>query len=131
MYTEKLMKRFMAPQNVGQIKGASGIGKVGNPVCGDIMKVYLKIENNIVTDAKMKTFGCAAAIVSADIAMDLIKGKTVEEAGKVTNQDVLNVVGEVPSQKIHCSILAKEAIEEAIKDYKKKLEKEAMLKAKK
>lgn len=130
MYTEKLMKRFMSPQNVGQIKGASGIGKVGNPVCGDIMKVYLKIEDNVVTDAKMKTFGCAAAIVSADIAMDLIKGKTVEEAAKVTNQDVLDIVGEVPSQKVHCSILAKEAIEEAIKDYRKKLEK-AMLKAKK
>ena len=126
MYTEKVMKRFMSPKNVGTIKGASGIGKVGNPVCGDIMKVYLKIEDEVVVDAKMKTFGCAAAIVSADIAMDLVKGKTVEEAAKVTNQDVLDVVGEVPSQKIHCSILAKEAIEEALKDYKKKLEKAAL-----
>ena len=126
MYSEKLMQRFVAPKNVGQIKGASGTGKVGNPVCGDIMKVYLKIEDNVVTDAKMKTFGCAAAIVSADIAMDLIKGKTVEQAAKVTNQDVLNIIGEVPPQKIHCSILAKEAIEEAIKDYHKKLEKAAL-----
>ena len=130
MYTEKVMKRFMSPKNVGTIKGASGIGKVGNPVCGDIMKVYLKIEDEVVVDAKMKTFGCAAAIVSADIAMDLVKGKTIEEAAKVTNQDVLDVVGEVPSQKIHCSILAKEAIEEALKDYRKKLEK-ATLKGKK
>jgi len=123
MYTQRVMDRFMSPKNVGMIKGAEGVGQVGNPICGDIMKVYLKIKDGIITDAKMKTFGCAAAIVSADIAIDLIKGKTIEEALKVTNKDVLNIMGEVPPQKIHCSILAQESIEEAVKDYYKKQEK--------
>lgn len=121
MYSEKVMKLFEHPKNTGEIRGASGIGTVGNAACGDIMKIYLKVdENEVITDAKFKTFGCAAAIVSSDVAIDLIKGKTVDEALKVTNQDVLNVLGEMPSNKIHCSVLAQEAIEEAIKDYRKR-----------
>lgn len=121
MYSEKVMKLFEHPKNTGEIRGASGIGTVGNATCGDIMKIYLKVdENEVITDAKFKTFGCAAAIVSSDVAIDLIKGKTVDEALKVTNQDVLNVLGEMPSNKIHCSVLAQEAIEEAVKDYRKR-----------
>lgn len=121
MYSEKVMKLFAHPKNTGEIRGASGIGTVGNPACGDIMKIYLKVdENEVITDAKFKTFGCAAAIVSSDVAIDLIKGKTIDEALKVTNQDVLNVLGEMPSNKIHCSVLAQEAIEEAVKDYRKR-----------
>ncbi|KAI4453912.1 iron-sulfur cluster assembly enzyme nifu [Holotrichia oblita] len=112
------------------IKSASGTGKVGNATCGDIMKVYLKIdENEVITQAKVKTFGCAAAIVSSDVAMDLVKGKTVEEALKVTNKDVLDVIGQVPANKIHCSILAQEAIAEAIKDYRKQQAKAQKTKA--
>ncbi len=121
MYNEKVMKIFQHPKNTGEIRGASGIGTVGNAACGDIMKIFIKVdENEVIVDAKVKTFGCAAAIVSSDVAIDLIKGKTVDEALKVTNQDVLDVLGEMPAHKIHCSILAQEAIEEAVKDYRKK-----------
>lgn len=121
MYNEKVMKLFQHPKNTGEIRGASGVGTVGNASCGDIMKIYLKIdENEIITDAKFKTFGCAAAIVSSDVAVSLIKGKSIDDALKVTNQDVLDVLGEMPAHKIHCSVLAQEAIEEAIKDYRKK-----------
>jgi nitrogen fixation NifU-like protein len=120
MYTEKLMQRFANPKNAGMVKNANGVGKVGNTTCGDLMKVYFKInENEVITEAKVKTFGCAAAIVSSDVAMDLVKGKTVAEALEVTNQDVLNLIGPVPQNKVHCSILAQEAIAEAIKDYRK------------
>lgn len=129
MYTDKVMKRFQHPKNTGEIRGASGVGTVGNAACGDIMKIYLKVdENEVIIDAKVKTFGCAAAIVSSDVAVDLIKGKTIDEAMKVTNQDVLDVLGEMPSHKIHCSVLAQEAIAEAVKDYRKKqLRKQAKL----
>ncbi len=129
MYNEKVMKRFQHPKNTGEIRGASGIGTVGNTACGDVMKVYLKVdENEVITDAKVKTFGCAAAIVSSDIAIDLIKGKTIDEALKVSNQDVLDQMGDVPDNKIHCSILAQEAVEMAVKDYRKKqLRKQAKL----
>ena len=107
------------------IKNADGVGTVGNPACGDIMKIYLKIENEKITDAKFKTFGCAAAISSSDVAMDLIKDKTVEQALKVTNKDVLAQLGELPPQKIHCSVLAQEAIHAAVEDYRKKQRKKA------
>jgi len=129
MYTDKVMKRFQHPKNTGEIRGASGVGTVGNAACGDIMKIYLKVdENEVIIDAKVKTFGCAAAIVSSDVAVDLIKGKTIDEAMKVTNQDVLDILGEMPSHKIHCSVLAQEAIAEAVKDYRKKqLRKQAKL----
>lgn len=121
MYNKKVMEIFQNPQNVGEIKGASGVGTVGNEACGDIMKLFLKIdENDVIIDAKFKTFGCAAAIVSSSVATEIIKGKTVEEALKVTNEEILNIVGGLPDHKIHCSILAKEAIEKAVADYRKK-----------
>ena len=121
MYNEKVIKRFSHPKNTGEIRGASGVGTVGNATCGDIMKIYIKVdENEVITDAKVKTFGCAAAIASSDVAVDLIKDKTIDEALQITNQDVLDVLGELPAQKIHCSILAQEAIDAAVKDYRKK-----------
>ena len=125
MYSENVIDRFTNPRNTGMIKNADGVGTVGNPACGDIMKIYLKIENEKITDAKFKTFGCAAAISSSDVAMDLIKDKTVEQALKVTNKDVLAQLGELPPQKIHCSVLAQEAIHAAVEDYRKKQRKKA------
>ncbi len=129
MYTEKVMKRFQHPKNMGEIRGASGVGTVGNTSCGDVMKIYLRVdEDEMITDAKVKTFGCAAAIASSDVAVDLIKGKSIDDALKVTNQDVLDVLGDMPTHKIHCSVLAQEAIAEAVKDYRKKqLRKQAKL----
>ena len=124
MYSKKVLDIFKQPKNVGLIKNASGVGQVGNAKCGDIMRIYLKIEDNIIVDAKFKTFGCVAAIVSTDIACDKLKGKTVEGALKITNEDILKEMGEIPTNKIHCSVLAKEGIEEAVKDYYKKLEKQ-------
>jgi len=126
MYTENVIDRFTNPRNAGMIKNADGVGTVGNPTCGDIMKIYLKVENETIVDAKFKTFGCAAAISSSDVAMDLIKGKTIEEALKVTNKDVLNELGELPPVKIHCSILAQEGIQAAVEDYRKKQIKKAL-----
>ena len=131
MYSENVIDRFTNPRNTGMIKNADGVGTVGNPTCGDIMKIYLKIEDEKITDAKFKTFGCAAAISSSDVAMDLIKGKTVEEALKVTNKDVMAQLGELPPQKIHCSILAEEAIQAAVEDYRKKQVKKALKSANK
>ena len=130
MYSEKVIDRFTNPKNTGLIKNADGVGEVGNPACGDIMKVYLKVEDEKITDCKFKTFGCAAAISSSDVAMDLIKGKTIDQALKVTNKDVLNELGELPPQKIHCSILAQEAIQSAVEDYRKKQIKKAKKDAK-
>ena len=124
MYNEKVLKIFEHPKNVGTAKDANGVGKVGNPACGDVMKITVHIdERGIITDAKFKTFGCVSAIASSDVACEMIKGKTVEGALKVTNKDVLDVLGGLPPVKIHCSVLAKEAIEAAIKDYKKKIAK--------
>ena len=125
MYNEKVMNIFQNPEHMGDLKGANAVGQVGNMACGDIMKIYLKIENEKITDAKFKTFGCAAAISSSDVAMDLIKDKTVEQALKVTNKDVLAQLGELPAQKIHCSVLAQEAIHAAVEDYRKKQRKKA------
>lgn len=124
MYSDKVMEIFQNPTNAGIIKGATTTGQVGNAKCGDIMRIYLKIENDIITDAKFKTFGCAAAIVSTNIACDKIKGKTVEEALQVTNQEILAEMGAIPANKIHCSVLAQEVIKDAIDNYYKKLEKE-------
>ena len=117
MYNEKVMEIFSNPKNVGVIDDANAIGTVGNPSCGDIMKLYLKIEDNIIKDAKFETFGCAAAIVSSSVATEIIKGKTIEEALQLNNADIIEELGGLPAQKIHCSVLAKEAIEEAIKYY--------------
>ena len=123
MYNEKVMEIFKNPRNVGEIKNPSGVGTVGNEVCGDIMQLYLKVnDKDVITDAKFKTFGCAAAIVSSSIATEIIKGKTINEALKLENQGILDYIGGLPPHKIHCSILAKEAIEEAVKDYRKKQE---------
>ena len=117
MYNEKVMEAFKNPKNVGEIENASGVGTVGNASCGDIMQISLKIENNIIVDAKFKTFGCAAAIATSSTATDMIIGMTVEEALKVTNKKVVECLGGLPSQKIHCSVLAEEAIKKAIEDY--------------
>lgn len=124
MYNEIVMERFQNPRNAGMIINADGVGQVGNVRCGDIMKIYLRIEKGVIQDAKFKTFGCVSAIASTDVACDMIKGKTVEQALKVTNQDVINELHGLPDVKIHCSVLAQEAIAEAVSDYYKKLEKE-------
>ena len=121
MYNEKVVEIFTNPKNVGEIKDANAIGQVGNPACGDIMKLYLKInDKGIIEDAKFQTFGCAAAIVSSSVATEMIKGKTIEEALKLENQEILDYLGGLPAHKIHCSVLAKEAIESAIDNYNKK-----------
>ena len=117
MYNDKVMDAFQNPKNVGEIENASGVGTVGNASCGDIMQISLKIENDIIVDAKFKTFGCAAAIATSSTATDMIIGMTVEEALKVTNKKVVECLGGLPSQKIHCSVLAEEAIKKAIEDY--------------
>ena len=117
MYNEKVMDVFKNPKNVGEIENPSGSGTVGNASCGDIMQITLKIEDNIIVDAKFKTFGCAAAIATSSTATEMIKGMTVEEALKVTNRAVVEKLGGLPSQKLHCSVLAEEAIKKAIEDY--------------
>ena len=120
MYNEKVMEAFKNPKNVGEIENPSGVGTVGNASCGDIMQISLKIENDIIVDAKFKTFGCAAAIATSSTATDMIIGMTVEEALQVTNKKVVECLGGLPSQKIHCSVLAEEAIKKAIEDYQSK-----------
>lgn len=120
MYNEKVMEVFSNPQNVGQIPDADGVGTVGNATCGDIMKMYLKIKDNVITDAKFQTFGCAAAIATSSVATQMIIGKTIDEAEKLTNADVIENLGGLPAQKIHCSVLAEGAIREAIKNYREK-----------
>ena len=120
MYNDKVMEVFRNPKNVGEIENPDGIGTVGNEVCGDIMQITLRIENDVITDAKFKTFGCAAAIATSSTATEMIKGMTVEEALKVTNKKVIETLGGLPAQKIHCSVLAEEAIKKAIDDYRAK-----------
>lgn len=120
MYSEKVIEHFSNPRNVGEIENADGIGQVGNPVCGDIMKIYLKIENDKIVDVKFKTFGCGAAIATSSIATELIKGKSIEEALSLTNQAVIEALDGLPPVKIHCSVLAEEAVKAAILDYYKK-----------
>ena len=120
MYNAKVLDTFANPKNVGEIENADGVGTVGNAKCGDIMQVFLKIENDVIVDAKFKTFGCEAAIASSSIATEMIKGKTLEEALQVKNADVVEALEGLPPQKIHCSVLAEEAIAEAIKDYRAK-----------
>ncbi|MGN1310228.1 MAG: Fe-S cluster assembly scaffold protein NifU [Clostridia bacterium] len=120
MYNDKVIEHYSNPRNVGSIEDASGVGEVGNPVCGDIMKMYLKIENNIIVDVKFKTFGCGAAIATSSISTEMIKGKTIEEALKLSNKDVVNELGGLPPVKLHCSVLAEEAIRNAIADYYRK-----------
>ena len=121
MYTEKVMDHFMHPRNVGEIDNASGVGTVGNAKCGDIMRIFLDIdENQIVRDAKFKTFGCGAAIATSSMATEMIKGKTVEDALKLSNAAVVEALEGLPPQKIHCSVLAEEAVKAAVEDYRSK-----------
>jgi nitrogen fixation NifU-like protein len=120
MYSDKVMDHFTNPRNVGEIEDASGIGQVGNPVCGDVMKVYLKIENNVIVDIKFKTFGCASAIATSSMATELVKGKTIDEALEITNKAVAEALDGLPPVKMHCSVLAEEAIKAALEDYKNK-----------
>lgn len=119
MYNEKVMQAFSNPQNVGEVENADGVGQVGNVSCGDIMRISLKIEDNIIKDAKFKTFGCAAAVATSSTATEMIIGMTVDEAEKLTNAKVVEALEGLPPQKIHCSVLAEEAIKEAIADYRK------------
>lgn len=120
MYNDKVLKEFSNPANAGEMKNPSGVGTIGNAACGDIMKMYLRIENDVIVDAKFKTFGCAAAIATASVATRMVIGKSVEEALKIKNADVVDYLGGLPPQKIHCSVLAEEAIHAAIDDYRKK-----------
>ena len=122
MYNDRVIEEFRHPQNVGEVENYNAIGTVGNEVCGDIMQITLRIEDNIIKDAKFKTFGCTAAVATSSMATSMIIGKTVEEASKLTNKDVIEALGGLPPQKIHCSVLAEEAIGLAIDDYKKKKE---------
>ena len=120
MYTEKVMDHFRNPRNMGEIKDADGVGTVGNPRCGDIMSIYIKVKDDRIIDIKFKTYGCTAAIASSSIATELVKGKTLDEAMKLTRDDVANELGGLPAIKMHCSNLAADALHEAIKDYRKK-----------
>ncbi len=120
LYSEKVMEHFLHPRNVGIIEDADAVGEVGNMKCGDIMKMYLKIDDNVISDVKFETFGCASAIASSSMATELIKGKPVEDAMKLTNQAVAEALDGLPDYKMHCSVLAQEAIEAAINDYKEK-----------
>ena len=119
-YNEKVMQHFMNPQNVGDIKDADGIGEVGNPVCGDMMTFYIKVIDNKLEDVKFKTFGCGAAIAVSSMVSQIAKGKTLEEALKITNKDVAEELGGLPKNKMHCSNLGADALHAAIKDYTKK-----------
>ena len=117
LYSEKVMDHFKNPRNVGVIDNADGVGEVGNAKCGDIMKIYLKIENDIIEDVKFETFGCGSAIASSSMATEMIKGKSIFEAMELTNKAVAEALDGLPAQKLHCSVLAEEAIKKALKDY--------------
>ena len=120
IYTDKVMDHFQNPRNVGEIEDANGVGEVGNAKCGDIMKIYLKVEDNIIKDVKFKTFGCGSAIASSSMATEMIKGKTIDEAWELSNKAVAEALDGLPPVKMHCSVLAEEAIHKAINDYRQK-----------
>ena len=122
-YTEQVMDHFMNPRNMGEMENPDGVGTVGNAKCGDIMRIYIKVEDNVITDVKFKTFGCGAAIATSSKATELVKGKTIDEALTITNKMVMDALGGLPPVKVHCSVLAEEALHAAIKDYKERLEK--------
>lgn len=117
LYSDIVMDHFMHPRNVGEIENHDGVGQVGNAKCGDIMKMYLKIRDNVIQDVKFETFGCGSAIASSSMATEMIKGKTIDEALAVTNRQVVDALGGLPAHKLHCSVLAEESIKSAIKDY--------------
>ena len=119
MYSEKVMDHFTNPRNVGEISDANGVGEVGNPTCGDIMKIFLKVEDNVIKDIKFKTFGCGAAIATSSMVTEMAKGKTIDEALQITNQKVAEMLDGLPPKKMHCSNLAADALHKAIEDYKK------------
>jgi nitrogen fixation NifU-like protein len=121
MYTETVRDYFLNPRNVGSLDHADGIGEVGNAKCGDVMKISIKVEDERITDVRFETFGCAAAIASSSIATEMIKGKTLDEALQVTNKDVLDALGGLPAEKIHCSLLAEEGIRAAVEDYRSRM----------
>lgn len=116
-YSEKVMDHFANPRNVGEMPDANGVGEVGNAKCGDIMKMYIKVEDNVITDVKFKTFGCGAAIATSSMATELVKGKTIEDALKLTNKAVMEALDGLPPVKVHCSVLAEQAIKAAVSDY--------------
>ena len=120
LYSEKVMDHFRNPRNVGVIENADGVGEVGNPVCGDIMKIYLKIRDDTIADVKFETFGCGSAIASSSMATELIKGKPISDALQLTNKAVTEALGGLPAHKLHCSVLAEEAIKAALQDYYEK-----------
>ena len=122
-YTEKVMDYFMNPRNVGTMENPDGYGKVGNPSCGDIMEIFLKIENDVITDVKFRTFGCASAIATSSVSTEMVLGKDIHEALEITNKVVAEALGGLPATKMHCSVLAEEALKEAIEDYLAKKEK--------
>ena len=116
-YSEKVMEHFANPHNVGEMKDADGVGEVGNPKCGDIMRMYIKVEDDVITDVKFMTFGCGAAIATSSMATDLVKGKKIEDALKLTNKSVMEALDGLPPVKVHCSVLAEQAIKAAVSDY--------------
>ncbi len=120
MYSEKVLDHFKNPRNVGEIEDADGVGSVGNPVCGDMMSIYIKVKDDRIDDVKFKTFGCGAAIATTSMTTELAKGKTLDEAMEITRQDVADELGGLPPVKMHCSNLAADALHEAVKDYRKK-----------
>ncbi|MBI2852636.1 MAG: Fe-S cluster assembly scaffold protein NifU [Chloroflexi bacterium] len=120
LYSTKVMEHFKDPRNVGEIENADGVGHVGNPVCGDIMELYIKVDKGIITDAKFKTFGCGAAIATSSMVTEMVKGKTLDEALKITNAAVAEALDGLPSVKMHCSVLAEDALKLAINDYYKR-----------
>lgn len=122
MYTEKVMDHFSNPRNVGEVENANAVGQVGNPVCGDVMNISMRIENDVIQDVKFKTFGCGAAVATSSMATELVKGKTVDEALALTNKAVTEALDGLPPQKLHCSVLAEEAIQAAIADYRTRQE---------
>lgn len=120
MYNEKVMDHFENPRNVGDLPEADGVGQVGNPSCGDIMKIYLQVDGDVITDIKFKTFGCGAAIATSSMVTELVKGKTIDEALKISNKSVAEALGGLPPKKMHCSNLAADALHAAIQDYRQK-----------
>ena len=120
LYSDKVMDHFMNPRNVGKLDNPSGVGQVGNARCGDIMKMYIQVEDGVITDVKFNTFGCASAIASSSMATELIKGKPIDQALALTNQEVVDALGGLPAHKLHCSVLAEEAVKSAIQDYYEK-----------
>ena len=131
MYSEKVMDHFSNPRNVGEIENPDGVGTVGNPVCGDVMKLFIKVENGKIVDAKFKTFGCGAAIATSSMVTEMVKGKTIEEALKISNKTVTEALDGLPPVKMHCSVLAEDALKAAINDYFQKSQGEAAKKTEK